>query len=60
MVLLGRETTGTIAKIQPGFSPQVKSDFIFGIGMVTVLVSTDVAEKTVSGFVLGPLVLIRT
>jgi hypothetical protein len=60
LVLLGRQTTGTIAKIQPGFSPQVKSDFILGVGMVTVLVSADVAEETVSAFVLGPLVLIRT
>jgi hypothetical protein len=60
VVLLGRQTTGTITKIQPGFSPQVKSDFVFGVGKVTVLISADVAEKAVSAFVLGPLVLLRS
>lgn len=60
MVLLGRETTGTILKIVPGFSPQIKTGFVFGIGSVTVLVKADVDERTVSGFLLGPLVFLRS
>lgn len=60
VVLLGRETTGTILKIVPGFSPQIKTGFVFGVGSVTVLVTADVAEKSVSGFLLGPLVFLRS
>ncbi len=59
VVLMGRETSGTILKIVPGFSPQIKTGFVLGIGSVTVLVKADVAEKTASGFLLGPLVFLR-
>ncbi|DAC72526.1 MAG TPA: hypothetical protein DSN98_04875 [Thermoplasmata archaeon] len=59
LLLLGRQTTGMIAKIQPGFSPQIKSDFILGIGPVTIKVTADVAEKTASAFLLGPFVIIK-
>ena len=58
-VLLGRETTGTITVIQPGFSPQIKTGFVFGIGKLSITVTADTAEKTVSGFLLGPLVLVK-
>lgn len=60
VVLLGRQTTGTILKILPGFSPQIKTGLILGVGAVSVLVKADDAEKTISGFVLGPLVFLRS
>jgi hypothetical protein len=59
LVLLGRETTGTLTKIQPGFSPQIKTGFLLGIGMVTITVTADVAEKTISAFLLGPFVIVK-
>jgi len=59
LVLLGRETTGTLTKIQPGFSPQIKTGFLLGIGKVTITVTADEVEKTVSAFLLGPLVLVK-
>ncbi len=59
LVLLGRQTTGTITKIQPGFSPQIQTGFLLGLGRVTIMVTADTAEKTVSGFLLGPFVLIK-
>ena len=58
-VLLGRETTGTLTKIQPGFSPQIKTGFLLGIGALTITVTADEVEKTVSAFLLGPFVLIK-
>jgi hypothetical protein len=59
LVLLGRKTTGTLTKIQPGFSPQIKTGFLLGIGKVTITVTADDVEKTVSAFILGPLVLVK-
>jgi hypothetical protein len=59
LVILGRETTGTITKIQPGFSPQIQSGFILGFGRCTITVTADSAEKTVSAFLLGPFVFIK-
>jgi hypothetical protein len=59
LVLSRRETTGTLTKIQPGFYPQIKTGFLFGIGKVTITVTADVAEKTASAFLLGPLVIIK-
>ncbi len=59
LVLLGRQTTGKILKIQPGFSPQIQTGFLLGLGKVTIMVTADAAEKTVSGFLLGPFVHIQ-
>jgi hypothetical protein len=59
LVLLGRETTGMITKIQPGFSPQIQTGFLLGIGKVTITVTVGSAEKTSSAFLLGPFVLIK-
>jgi hypothetical protein len=61
LVLLGRQTTGTINMIQPGFSPQIHSGLVFGVGIlslsITVIAST--AEKTVKAFLVGPIVLVK-
>lgn len=59
LVLLGRQTTGTILKILPGFTPQVQTVFLFGLGKVTINVTADTAKKTVSAFLLGPFVFIQ-
>jgi hypothetical protein len=59
LILLERETTGTLTKIQPGFSPQIKIGFLLGIGKVTITVTADEVEKTVSAFFLGPFVFIK-
>jgi hypothetical protein len=59
LVLLGRQTTGTILKILPGFTPQVQTGFLFGLGKVTINVTADTAQKTVSAFLLGPFVFIQ-
>lgn len=59
LVLLGRETTGTISQIQPGFGPQIKTGVLFGIGRLTITVTADVAEKTAVAFLLGPFVIIK-
>jgi len=59
LVFLGRETTGTITKIQPGLSTQIQTRFLLGIGKITITVTADVAEKSVSAFLLGPLVIIK-
>jgi hypothetical protein len=59
LVLLGRQTTGTILKILPGFTPQIQTGFLFGLGKVTINVTADTAEKTASAFLLGPFVIIQ-
>lgn len=58
LIPFGRVTTGTFSKIQPGFSPQIRTGFLFGLGRVTITVTADVSEKTVSAMVLGPFVLL--
>jgi hypothetical protein len=58
-VFLGRDTTGTLTEIDPGTSMQIKTKFLFGIGKITITVNADVVETTVSGFLLGPLVVIK-
>ncbi len=60
LVFLGRESSGTILKIMPGFSPRIKTGFVVGVGVVTVSVKAADAEKTASGFLLGPLVFLRS
>ena len=57
LVFFGQQQTGTIAKIMPGFSPSISSGFIFGFGSVDITVTAADAEKTATGFVLGPFVL---
>jgi hypothetical protein len=59
LVLLGRETTGTLTKILPGFSPQIKTRFLLGIGALTITVTAAEVEKTVSVFLLGPFVIVK-
>ncbi len=45
LILLGRETNGTITKIQPGFSPQIQTGFLLGIGTITITVTADDSGK---------------
>ena len=59
LVILGRQTTGVILKILPGFNPPVQTGFLFGLGKTTITVTADTASKTVSAFLLGPFVIIR-
>jgi hypothetical protein len=59
LVLLGRQTTGTILKILPGFNPPVKTGFLFGLGKTTITVTADTVGKTGSAFLLGPFVIIQ-
>lgn len=59
LVLLGRETTGTLSVIQPGSSSQIQTRFIFGIGFPSITVTVATAKKTVSAFLLGPFVFIK-
>jgi len=58
LVFLGRHTTGSFSVIQPGFSPKIHSDFLFGIGSLTITVTAATVEKTANAFLLGPFVLI--
>jgi hypothetical protein len=59
LILLGRQMNGTITEIQPGFSTAIHTRFLFGIGRITITVTVDGAEKTVSALLLGPFVVIR-
>jgi hypothetical protein len=56
-VLLGRHTTGTFAKIAPGFSPKATTGFVLGFGTVTIHVTAGDAEKTATAMLLGPFFL---
>jgi hypothetical protein len=57
LVLKGRETFGNITTIEPGFSPKVKTGFVFGLGSVDILVSAGDAEETATALMIGPFLL---
>ena len=57
LVLLGRQTTGTFAKIMPSFGPKATTNFVFGVGTVTIHVTASNAEKTATALLLGPFFL---
>jgi hypothetical protein len=57
LVFFGKQQTGNIEKILPGFSPTISSGLVFGFGSVDITVTAADAEKTVTGFLLGPFVL---
>jgi hypothetical protein len=59
LVLLGRDTSGSITEIQPGLSTQIQTRFLFCFGKITIMVTADVAKKTISAFLFGPLVIIK-
>jgi len=44
LIILGKETTGTIASIPAGESAEIKSSLIFGIGRPTITVTAECAE----------------
>lgn len=52
LVILGAETTGTIENIPAGESVGVKSDFVLGIGKITIRVLAECTEATSDGFLL--------
>jgi hypothetical protein len=57
LIILGKETTGTIASIPAGESSEIKSGLIFGIGKPTITISAECAEgasaeETASGLVI--------
>ena len=60
LVILGRQTTGTILKIIPGFAPEIQTGFLLGLGKTSLTVTADIANKTVSAVLLGPFVIIKT
>jgi hypothetical protein len=57
LVLLGRENSGTLLKVMPGFSPKVTTRFVLGLGTVTIHVTASDAEKTATALLLGPFFL---
>ena len=57
LMILGKETTDTIATLAAQSEEQIKSGFILGIGPCTITVSANGASQTATGFALGPLVL---
>jgi len=59
LILLGRHTTGMLSTIPPGFSPEIQSGFILGIGSISITVAVGGVEKTAQGFLIGPFVLIK-
>jgi hypothetical protein len=59
LVILGRETIGTITEIQPGSSTQIQTKFLFGIGQTSITVTVGAVDKTASAFLLGPFVIIK-
>jgi len=60
LVILGRQTTGTILKIIPDFTPEIQTRFLLGLGKTSLTVTADIASKTVSAFLLGPFVILKT
>ena len=59
LILLGRHTNDTITEIQPGFSTPIQTGFLLGIGRITITITAEITEKTVSVFLLGPFVIIK-
>lgn len=59
VVLFGRVTTGTLLLVQPGGSLQIRTGFLLGVGRITITVAAADAQKTVSGLLLGPFILIQ-
>ena len=57
LIFIGNESEGTIDSLPPETSATVTSDFIFGIGRVEILVTTEDNQLTAEGLVLGPFVL---
>jgi len=57
LVLHGRETTGTFAKIMPGFGPKAKTSFVFGFGTVDIFITAGEVEKTGTAMLVGPFFL---
>lgn len=58
LVFFGKETTGSITKVLPGFAPIASTGFIVGIGPIDITVSAESdgltpVEKQVSAFILG-------
>ncbi|MBN1860202.1 MAG: carboxypeptidase regulatory-like domain-containing protein [Candidatus Thermoplasmatota archaeon] len=60
LVLLGRQTTGAIQEIAPGSSSTIQSRFLFGLGRISIAISADDTEKTISGVLFGPFVIIKS
>jgi hypothetical protein len=62
LVFLGKSTTGTISSMTPAGEEIIKAGFILGFGKTNIVVTATcnegkLAEKTASGFVLGPFIL---
>jgi hypothetical protein len=62
LVFLGKSSTGAFATIAPAGEEVIKAGFILGFGKTNIVVSATcdqgkTAEKTASGFVLGPFLL---
>jgi hypothetical protein len=57
LIFIGNESEGTIDSLPPETSVTVTSEFIFGIGRVEILVTTEDNQLTAEGLVMGPFVL---
>lgn len=58
-VLFGKQTTGSLTEIPSGSSAEIQSTFVFGIGRISITVTAQNADKTVSALLLGPFLLLR-
>ncbi len=57
LILLGRYSSGSFAKIMPGFAPKAKTGFVFGVGSVEIRVTVGELEKTATALLIGPFFL---
>lgn len=62
LVFLGKSSSGTIASMTPAGEEIIQAGFILGFGKTNIVVTATcnegkTAEKTASGFVLGPFIL---
>jgi hypothetical protein len=62
LVFLGKSSTGIIPTMTPAGVEAIKAGFILGFGKTNIVVTATcdegkTAEKTATGFVLGPFVL---
>jgi hypothetical protein len=57
IMIIGHETTGTIATLPAGGEETIKSGLVLGFGPCTITVTADSATATAKGWVIGPFVL---
>jgi hypothetical protein len=56
-VFVGVESVGQVEVIEPGSSTIIRSNFVFGLGSITLSVMVNELVEEKEGFLLGPLIL---